>query len=62
LCRVKFAVGLVDRTQQFAEDRRIFDGPGALERGTQSVQVVPGKQADGYDAILGQDSSVANLD
>jgi hypothetical protein len=45
------AIGIVDRAQQFIERRRIFDGPSAVERWTQQVQLAPGKQTDGHDAF-----------
>jgi hypothetical protein len=48
---VEPAVSLVDRPQQFVEPGRILDWPRAIERRTQQVQITPGKQTDGHDAL-----------
>lgn len=45
-------VCLIDRAQQVVERGRFLDGPRTIERGAQQVQVTPGKQTDGYDALV----------
>lgn len=44
-------VRFVDCPQQFIERGRFLDWPHAIERWTQHVQITPGKQTDGHDAL-----------
>jgi hypothetical protein len=49
----EFTIGIVDRPQQFDENRRLFNGPKARERRSERVQIVLSQQTHGNDTILG---------
>ena len=49
---LQLLVGLVDGAEQLLEARSILDGPEPVEGRAEKLQVTPGEQRDGDDALL----------
>ena len=52
----ELSVCFIDRTQQFAEGRRLLNRPNSPESGTEHIEIATSEQSNSYDAFLSHEA------
>jgi hypothetical protein len=52
----ELAVRFIDRTQQFAEGRRLLYWPNSPESGPEHIEIATSKQSNSHDAFLSHEA------